>query len=87
MQDLQIKGSYWYKIRTGFRLWCIVTSEIDTPVSIYLDALTRHLAVKWGPQNIRINCVSPGPIEGTVGFNKLGTKQFHFNIQTSTHCA
>lgn len=37
-----------------------------------IDAMTRHLAVEWGPQNIRINSIAPGPIEGTVGMSKLG---------------
>ena len=36
------------------------------------DAMTKHLAVEWGPQNIRINCIAPGPIEGTEGMRKLG---------------
>ena len=36
------------------------------------DAMTRHLAVEWGPQNIRLNCIAPGPIEGTEGMRKLG---------------
>lgn len=34
--------------------------------------MTKHLAVEWGSQNIRINAIAPGPIEGTVGMNKLG---------------
>ncbi|XP_064405971.1 peroxisomal 2,4-dienoyl-CoA reductase [(3E)-enoyl-CoA-producing]-like [Halichondria panicea] len=37
-----------------------------------IDAMTRHLAVEWGPNNIRVNCIAPGPIEGTVGMRKLG---------------
>ena len=37
-----------------------------------LDAMTKHLAVEWGSKNIRINCVAPGPIEGTEGMRKLG---------------
>lgn len=37
-----------------------------------LDALTKHLAVEWGPENIRVNCIAPGPIEGTEGLRKLG---------------
>lgn len=37
-----------------------------------IDAMTRHLAVEWGPQNIRINSIAPGPIEGTEGMSKLG---------------
>ena len=34
--------------------------------------MTRHLAVEWGPSGVRINCVAPGPIEGTEGMRKLG---------------
>ena len=34
--------------------------------------MTRHLAVEWGPQNIRVNSLAPGPISGTEGFRRLG---------------
>ncbi|XP_048465431.1 peroxisomal 2,4-dienoyl-CoA reductase [(3E)-enoyl-CoA-producing] isoform X4 [Rhincodon typus] len=37
-----------------------------------IDAMTRHLAVEWGPDNIRVNSLAPGPIYGTEGFRKLG---------------
>lgn len=37
-----------------------------------IEALTKHLAVEWGPNNIRIACVAPGPIGDTVGYSKLG---------------
>ncbi len=37
-----------------------------------IDAMTKHLAREWGPQNIRVNSIAPGPIEGTVGLKKLG---------------
>lgn len=36
------------------------------------DAMTRHLAVEWGPQNIRVNSLAPGPISGTEGLRRLG---------------
>ena len=36
------------------------------------DALTKHLAVEWGPDNVRVVGVAPGPIKGTPGFDKLG---------------
>lgn len=36
------------------------------------DAMTRHLAVEWGPNNIRVNSLAPGPITGTEGYRRLG---------------
>ena len=36
-----------------------------------LDALTRTLAVEWGPYGIRVNGIAPGPIEGTEGARRL----------------
>ncbi|KAM4820116.1 peroxisomal 2,4-dienoyl-CoA reductase [(3E)-enoyl-CoA-producing] isoform 2-T2 [Thomomys bottae] len=40
-----------------------------------VDAMTRHLAVEWGPKNIRVNSLAPGPISGTEGFRRLGGSQ------------
>ncbi|XP_062999285.1 peroxisomal 2,4-dienoyl-CoA reductase [(3E)-enoyl-CoA-producing] isoform X4 [Elgaria multicarinata webbii] len=36
-----------------------------------IDAMTKHLAVEWGPNKIRVNCVAPGPISGTEGYRRL----------------
>lgn len=36
-----------------------------------VDALTRTLAVEWGPYGIRVNGIAPGPIEGTEGVRRL----------------
>jgi 2,4-dienoyl-CoA reductase [(3E)-enoyl-CoA-producing], peroxisomal len=36
-----------------------------------VDALTRTLAVEWGPQAIRVNAIAPGPIGDTEGARRL----------------
>jgi peroxisomal 2,4-dienoyl-CoA reductase len=36
-----------------------------------IDALTRNLAVEWGPYGIRVNAVAPGPIADTEGVKRL----------------
>uniref|UniRef100_A0A7N5K9Z6 Peroxisomal 2,4-dienoyl-CoA reductase [(3E)-enoyl-CoA-producing] n=1 Tax=Ailuropoda melanoleuca TaxID=9646 RepID=A0A7N5K9Z6_AILME len=47
-----------------------------------VDAMTRHLAVEWGPQNIRVNSLAPGPISGTEGFRRLGGPQASVSAKT-----
>jgi NAD(P)-dependent dehydrogenase (short-subunit alcohol dehydrogenase family) len=36
-----------------------------------VDRLTRVLALEWGSAGVRVNSISPGPIEGTEGFKRL----------------
>ena len=36
-----------------------------------VDQLTRVLALEWGSEGVRINSISPGPIDGTEGFKRL----------------
>ena len=37
-----------------------------------VDALTKVLAVEWGPYGVRVNGIVPGAIRGTEGFERLG---------------
>jgi peroxisomal 2,4-dienoyl-CoA reductase len=49
-----------------------------------IDALTRTLAVEWGPSNIRVNGLAPGPVDGTEGVRRLVTPETRRAIET--HC-
>jgi len=38
-----------------------------------IDAMTKVLACEWGPHGIRVVGIVPGSIEGTEGFERLGS--------------
>ena len=46
-----------------------------------IDALTRTLAVEWGPAQIRVNAIAPGPIAGTEGMERLAPAAMRAKMQ------
>jgi peroxisomal 2,4-dienoyl-CoA reductase len=40
-----------------------------------VDAMTKNLAVEWGVNNVRVNSIAIGPIQGTEGFSRLSTEK------------
>jgi len=52
-----------------------------------VDALTKVMAVEWGPYNIRINGIVPGPIRGTEGFERLGNLALANNKAATSQAA
>ncbi|CAG8752956.1 3496_t:CDS:2 [Dentiscutata erythropus] len=45
-----------------------------------VDALTKALALEWGPHQIRVNGIAPGPISETEGFSKLAPSNSNENV-------
>jgi len=45
-----------------------------------VDAITRTLAVEWGPLGIQVNGIAPGPIDGTEGMTRLAPPGFREKV-------
>ena len=85
--DIDLKGTFhcskaalpYLKKRGGVVLNISATLHyLGTPAQVHVasakagvDALTRVLAVEWGPYGIRVNGIAPGPIADTEGVRRL----------------
>ncbi|HYL37485.1 MAG TPA: SDR family oxidoreductase [Bryobacteraceae bacterium] len=74
------RAAHQYLRKPGASILCISASHASTPVAWQahvcaakagVDLLTRTLAIEWGPDGIRANCITPGPTDDTEGMRRL----------------
>lgn len=49
-----------------------------------INLLTKNLALEWGAKGIRVNAISPGPIENTEGMERLSPTEDARNALAAT---
>jgi len=74
------RASYVYLRKPGANIISISANQATIPVANQahvcaakagVDLLTRTLAIEWGPEGIRCNCITPGPTDDTEGMRRL----------------
>jgi len=74
------RASHQYLRKPGASIIAISASHASMPVAWQahvcaakagVDLLTRTLAIEWGPDGIRANCITPGPTDDTEGMRRL----------------
>ena len=75
-----VRQAYAYLRKPGASIINITAPQGSIPMRYQLhaasakagvDQLTRVLALEWGGEGVRVNAISPGPIEGTEGVARL----------------
>ncbi|MDQ6760213.1 MAG: SDR family oxidoreductase [Acidobacteriota bacterium] len=74
------RAAYQHLKRPGASVISISANHAHTPIAYQshvcaakagVDLLTRTLAIEWGPDGIRANCITPGPTDDTEGMRRL----------------
>src|SRR5271167_1268404 len=74
------RAAHQYLRKPGASVIAISASHATMPVAWQahvcaakagVDLLVRTLAIEWGPDGIRCNCITPGPTDDTEGMRRL----------------
>ena len=75
-----LRASFQYLRRPGASLISITAGQAVQPMlnqvhvcaaKAGINMLTKCLAMEWGPEGVRVNAISPGPIADTEGMRRL----------------
>jgi NAD(P)-dependent dehydrogenase (short-subunit alcohol dehydrogenase family) len=74
------RAAHQHLRKPGARVLSITANHARVPYALQshvcaakagIEQLSNVLAVEWGKDRIRVNCISPGPIDGTEGMRRL----------------
>ncbi len=74
------RGGYEYLRKPGASIISISATHAFTPIPLQahvcagkagVDMLSKVLAVEWGPSGVRVNVITPGPVDDTEGMRRL----------------
>ncbi len=74
------RAAYPHLRKPGASILSISASHAYTPIAYQahvcaakagIDILMKVLAIEWGPEGIRVNCITPGPTDDTEGMRRL----------------
>jgi len=72
---LQRSGGVVLNISATLQLLGTIGQVHASAAKAGIDAVTRTLAVEWGPHGIRVNGLAPGPVGDTEGVRRLTTAE------------
>src|SRR5579884_3200635 len=74
------RAAYEYLRKPGASIISISANHATTPIAYQshvcagkagVELLTKTLAIEWGPEGVRANCITPGPTDDTEGMRRL----------------